>query len=416
MSFQFALLGGPSSGKTTGWAAAFHEFREAVSAPPLTSSLKAQYRRWNVKKQIGFRMRIPDGELKMELQKNSQLLDERPIRQWPGSTTRLLDNSQVDIQFDFVDIESDSEQGHRPVKSYTRQFKIFDPPGGVFTGRHELSAQTLKQLATCDGAIAFLPMDIILNALGPEPVEEDAIKLAVKQLVLAPVHGVLREMRQRGHYGDIFPVCCVISKSDICDQAQFGRVEDFLYNPDYGVISRLSADNPDMMLCVVPVSIVNPETGSFKAMNLQWPFLFAAAATIFRNHVELMAKADSDQQRAQDYDGQAAAYEGKACDFDAAAARLRQSGWFSRFASWWATGERVGTIRDLAARERREAAEKWEAAQSYRNSAGRKVQLAADDKELARDTWSALAVEGRHRNVKVFLGGRGVEDISLLMR
>lgn len=75
-----------------------------------------------------------------------------------------------------------------------------------------------------------------------------------------------------------------------------------------------------------------------------------------------------------------------------------------RWASPWRRFLRLVTERETVGMHRRAAA-------SYVTESGRKVRLANEDFELARDIWSSIAAEGReYRSLRVLMGGGDVED------
>jgi len=421
---RIALLGAPKSGKTVYWSALFHAFQDEITIPPLTPKIKQQYREMNINKKVGFRIDITNKWLEKQLAYNSHMLDAQPITKWPDPTMDL-DNLTADIKFDFVELDFDSSRSTytNRVNSYTRTIEVDDPPGGLFNDTVH-SIGHINRLRQADAAIVFLPMDAILKAITKTELDLEDIKQFNIDAALKGIKKVLEDVRAKNKYDDTFPCCFIISKSDECKAEDFPQVEDFLYNQDYGFINLISKEYPDMIICVCPTGILNPDTGNFQALNLEWPFLFAAAATIFRNHYDWMEKSEQDKRIARRYDNEAEnsakkakKHSDKAQYYARKARELASRNLFARGWAFLARGESVRRYRQdellfhrRANDHRSEADEKLETAKSYRNAAGRKINFANDDKQLAFDTWSSLSAEGAHRKIRIMVAGNMIED------
>jgi hypothetical protein len=115
-------------------------------------------------------------------------------------------------------------------------------------------------------------------------------------------------------------------------------------------------------------------------MNLEWPFLFAAGGTIFRNSLALRDDADEAI--------------GKAYELNQDAEKIIGQGWWYRFRRFL-DGEGVGV-------RRRQAREEL-------SRHGRLIRESEDDLGFARMIWTSLAIEGKDRGVHIFLGGDEVD-------
>ncbi len=327
-------------------------------------------------KKVGFRMEVNDTELEEVLSENAAKLKSRPIKDWPKATARL-NKSTVDVQFDFMPIDEDIE-----ASSYKRTIELFDPTGEAFKGRHDDSPAILAELKLCDIGIVFLPADEIINAMdaNSDIIDDDRLLEIMDSLILGQTTQLLKAMNRTILGNDIFPVCFVISKSDLIPKSKFASINKLILDR---IISRFSRDNKRFVVCTCPISIMNAATGNFQGINLEWPFLFAAGGTIFRNSLELMKAAEQDQSRARAADS----------DADRLEALYNRSKW-SYFWNWWSKSESFVSERRVA--------------RSYFNNAGRKIDEAADDKSLAADIWSSIATEGPNRGVWVFMAGEKI--------
>lgn len=147
------------------------------------------------------------------------------------------------------------------------------------------------------------------------------------------------------------------------------------------IVVPFSRRNRNLTLCVCPVSVIDPVSGNFEASNLEWPFLFAAAGTVFRNSLAL--REDADQARAYAQEEQRRADE------------LSNEGWsWNRFKSWWNDD-------GVSARRKRAA--------THLGKFGRLVGEAEDDRKLAKEAWAALGIEGKARQVRIFSDGQELD-------
>jgi hypothetical protein len=370
---KIALLGATQSGKTVYFSALSYQFRHSVAFIPLSPVQLDAYAQLGVSRRVGFRMSITSAKLEENLSHNAKLFSQRPIVKWP-EPTEDLDQSHVDIHFKFCDVEF---AGLREIETHRRTIEIYDPTGGALSGDHIDSEEIVGKLATCDIAIAFLPADIIAQC-----VEDDDMTALQNYLLMGKIFDIVIETHKHLDSEDILPLCFVISKSDVF----LNRHENFsndclntLYNQ---LIIPLSVEYKNIMLCVCPTSILDTETGNFRATNLEWPFLFAAGGTIFRNSVVLRDEADAACSSAQEW--------------EKSATTLEQSGFWNwnRFKNWM-DGNGVNARRLRAA--------------SYRNASGRLIEEADDDRELAKSAWSSLAIEGQARGVRIFMGGEEID-------
>lgn len=368
---KIALLGASRSGKTVYFSGLSYKFRHSVAFIPLSPNEIEAYSRLGVSRRVGFRMGITSASLEQTLSRNAELFSQRPIIEWPDPTEDL-DRSNVDIHFKFCDVEF---EGLRAIESHKRTIELYDPAGEALSGSHTDSEKIVKQLSTCDIAIAFLPANVIA-----ECVEDNDLTALQNRILMGKIVDIVMQTRKHMKSNDILPFCFVISKSDILENRHENFINDMnrmLYDQ---LIIPFSDENPNIMLCVCPTSVVDPETGNFRACNLEWPFLFAAGGTIFRNSIVRRDEATAARKEAQRE--------------DAAAEEQRQSGWWNRFTKY-IQGDGVN------ARRRRAA--------SYYDESGRLVDEADDDHELAKSTWSSLAIEGKARGVRIFMEGKEID-------
>ena len=394
---KIALLGVSGSGKTVYFSSLYHRFRNVKELPHLTPHQRAEYHRQGVNTQVGFRLSVKEIKLDGELAANASLLTQRPM-DWPEKTDRL-NNGTIDVQFDFVPLHhvsrgenwvfsgDDSErQSREPIghdaRSYMREIEFYDPAGGAFTGENRAAKEIEAELQSCDMAIAFLPIDKLLDVVmdidDPAEIDDDLLAEIKADFVFGRVTEVMQSMNKAVDNNDMFPVCFVLSKSDLIPESKIELVNRIVYDR---IIVPFSKTHKKLMVCACSISVVDADTGYFKAKNLEWPFLFAAGSTILRNSYNEMEEADEDFQRAEDAQSRASEIAGQA--------------WWRR--AWLAVWEGE---RESAYRER---------AREYTTDAGRKVKHARDDKELAHDIWSSVAAEQKQRGVHVFLAGESVD-------
>jgi hypothetical protein len=365
---KIALLGAPASGKTVYFSGLAYKFRNAIAFRRLAGAEAEAYRRAQVSRQLGLRISVSSSDLEHSLSENVKLLSQRPIDQWPDPTTDL-DRSIIQCQFNFRDIGAGKD---RSPESYSRTIELYDPPGEVFRGGHSDSDDIVEELGSCDMFVAFLPGDRIVECAR----QEDA-DLLQNELLLGKIVDIMMDVRQRMPKKDILPLCFVISMADLVTKDLVDTVNRMVYDE---LLIPFSEEHPNLLICVCPVSVLDPSSGSFRAFNLEWPFLFAAGGTIFRNSLDLRKEASSAQSAARRAEQRAQEIVG--------------GGWWNRFKQFM-KGEGAGVQRRRA--------------QSYRNEFGRLISEADDDRALARNVWSSIAIEGRWRNVRVFMEGDEID-------
>jgi hypothetical protein len=368
---KIALLGASRSGKTVYFSGLSYKFRHSVAFIPLSPDQLKGYADLGVSRRVGFRMGPTSAGLEKSFTRNSELFSQRPIVEWP-EPTEDLDRSKVDIHFKFCAVEF---EGLHDIESHKRTIELYDPTGEALAGIHERSDSIVKDLITCDIAIAFLPANVIA-----ECVEDNDLTALQNRILMGTIIDIVMQARKRMKSNDILPICFVISKSDILENRHENFINDMnrmLYD---NLIVPFSNENPNIMLCVCPTSVVDPETGNFRASNLEWPFLFAAGGTIFRNSIVRRDEAKLARNAARRAEDDAE--------------ELRQSGWWNRFTKF-IQGDGVN------ARLRRAA--------SFYDESGRLVGEADDDHELAKSAWSSLAIEGKARGVRIFMEGKEID-------
>lgn len=373
---KIALLGNTNSGKTVYFTALYHLYHNEIGDPYLTDGQRAEYERKNIDCKAGFRMFVENADLAAELQANAMKLMQRPIVDWPLPTERL-NKSKLDIEFDFIPLNV-----YNDIRRYRRTIELYDPAGGALTGAIMGASGILKELATCDVAIVFLPADVIANEIDADnigSIDENDLAYVRARYVLGETQRILDTMNSQTRPNDIFPVCFVVSKMDLVSRDKVDFVRDFI---DKCIVEPLSKRHKRFMVCVCPTAVVNPKTGNFSAHNLEWPFLFAAGGTIFRNSQGLMKEADR-------YSSYAATAEDEASDLEELYNRSKW-GYFKN----WLKSKGTETFNN-----------KKRAARSYHDSAGRKIEEADDDAALARDIWASLDAEGEGRGVRVLMNG-----------
>lgn len=375
---KIALLGPTDSGKTVYFAALARKYQNFVGFRPLPAAEQAFYRQAKVDRRLALQIEFTNAEHEAFINTQVGLLSRRPISEWPDATLDL-DGSDIRTIFHFAD----AFDVETPVDQYRREIAIYDPPGGALSGRHMASAQIVQQLKTCDVAIVFLPAELLLEAVEANDADQvlnGASFGKIREIIEACASKLGQEKAK-----ETLPVCFVISKADKLQNLPenvINDVSDMLYNH---IIKPLSRSNPNMIICVCPVSVIDPSTGNFEASNLEWPFLFAAAGTVFRNSFLVRDQADVSREKA------------KAAE--AAAEALRSEGWtWNRLKAWW----NDDGVRD---RMRRAAA--------YSTDYGRLVGQYEDDRALAKVCWRALGIEGKARQVRVVTEGRDL-DVSKL--
>jgi hypothetical protein len=337
---------------------------------------------------VGFRLDVADIDLESTLVANGELLMQKPMG-WPEPTNELA-KAQIAVHFDFVPLSSknlDTEEDSEPVRSYRREIEVYDPMGGVFLGSHKDSDTILRQLGTCDIAMLFVPAKVFLDVASEdedEQFESDLVALRAR-LAWGKIIETLGAIKGKLKDKETFPVCVVITQSDLLWSRRDATriINDLIYQH---LLIPLSEKYPHFMICGCLVSVVDTKSGNFKATNLEWPFLYAVGGTIMRNALDLKSEADKASELAE-----------KA---QAKAEQLASLRW----ASPWRRFLRLVTERETVGMHRRAAA-------SYVTESGRKVRLANEDFELARDIWSSIAAEGReYRSLRVLMGGGDVED------
>lgn len=368
---KIALLGASDSGKTVYFSGLSYKFRNSVAFSKLSAEEKNRYKKINAERRVGFRISVSRSSLEKDLSKNMNLLGAKPIDPWP-EPTNALDESNIECQFRFASVD---EESSADIEVHHRTIELYDPTGGALVGHAERSDAIVSKLCTCDVAIAFFPANIIANCA-----EDDDIDGLQNKLLLGKIIDIVMKARERMSGDDILPLCFVISKSDeLTNRHQnfINKVNEILYDR---LIIPFSRENPNIMLCVCPTSVLDPLTKSFRASNLEWPFLFAAGGTIFRNSLAFRDNA-ADAARL-------------ASDASRLAEETRQKGWWTRF-KLFMNGEGVG------AHNRR--------AREHLDRYGRLIRQAEDDHELAVNAWTSLAIEGKSCGVRVYMEGKEID-------
>ena len=377
---KIALLGAASSGKTAYFTALYHRFQNVVGAPIVTATRRAEYRERRVDRHVGFRLRIEDLELETVLKKNARFLTERPITAWPDPT-RIIDKTTITVQFDFVPVDEpldDSDDEASKPRSYQRSVTMYDPSGDSVDLTHNSAASIISELQTCDAAIVFLPATAFSAIPDDAELDDESLVDTIFWTALRTIMDIVVEITRRfERENDCFPICFVVSKFDLIEENKVARVRDAVNV----LLTQISKDNPSFMFGICPISVVDPKTGNFRALNLEWPFLFAAVAAIFRNSQELIEDARDDEQHA-------AAAEATAQELE----ELRRRSIWRRFRRWFSDGFKT------SATHRRVAS-------SYYDSRRRKIELANDDATLARDVLAAVEAEGAGRGFSVIING-----------
>lgn len=374
---KIALLGAPSSGKTVYLTALYHRFRHETGLPHLSVAQRKQYKSNGIDKKVGFRVQIDDCDLEAELSAGATLLMKHPI-QWPDKT-ESLNNRTIEVQFDFLPI---SKKGK--ASTYERSIELCDPTGGAFRGEHSESSDILEELKMCDIGVVFLSAKVIMEAIDPdtEDVDEDRLAEIRGGFLLGQTTQLLKKMNRTILGDDIFPVCFVVSMFDLVPPEKIKLINSIIIER---IIRGFSEDNKRFMVCVCPISVKHPKTGNFHGVNLEWPFLFAAGGTIFRNSLELRKEAEADESRAREAEENANRLE-----------NLYNSSKLDYFFNWaFSFGKESYVIEQGNSR-------------SCYNSAGRLIEESDDDKSLAVDIWSSIATEGPSRGVRVFMAGKKV--------
>lgn len=375
---KIALLGPSQSGKTVYFSGLAYKYRNFVGFRPLSESDREFYRRERVDRRVALQLGFATAAHEREVGEHISLLAQRPICEWPEATIDL-DRANVSCEFHFTDpFDEDNE-----METYRRKIEIYDPPGGALGGRHADSYTITKALCGCDVTMAFLPTDLLLKAV--EAKEPDILLNGsyfgkINEIILASAEKIRTE-----NANDLLPVCIILSKSDMLQNLPenvINDVRDMLYNQ---IVKPFSRKNRNMTICVCPVSVIDPATGNFEASNLEWPFMFAAAGTIFRNSLALREDAKDARLAAE-----------KA---ERSADELKSEGWtWGRLKAWWNND-------GVRARHR--------LAQSHYTRFGRLVGEAEDDRALAKSAWTALGVEGKARQVRIYAQGKEFDPATI---
>lgn len=370
---KIALLGPRYAGKTAYFSGLYSMFRNRVAMQKLSGEELQHYLSIYGTQRANFQLSIFDYSQEKILSEYSQMLRSRPVV-WPDSTLSM-DKTTVTCRFRFDDVSINRTQNST---NFEREFTIFDPAGSVVQGFHEDGESIKNELLTCDVCMVFIPSDILLDA-----VEMDDADALQHDLGLGIVTEIIQATQKKlNERDDIFPVCIVISKGDLLRDGDIQRINNMLYN---NFIIPYSEENPNLMLCVCPISVINPNTGTFKGKNLEWPFIFAAGGTIFRNSVAL-ARDASDVRF-------------KADQAKTLAENLKKESWWTRLKTYVADGVRVGALEEQV--------------KQYRSSHGRLIEAAQDDRDFAKNLWTSLAIEGKARNVVVMMDGKTIDPLEL---
>lgn len=371
---KIALLGPSASGKTVYFSGLAYKYRNFIGFRPLSKRDSEFYRREDVRRRVALQLGFLNSEHEREINNHISLLAQRPIREWPEATIDL-DKSDLRTEFHFTDAFDEDD----PIETFLRSIAIYDPPGEALVGRHQDSKDIVESLCGCDVAMAFLPADLIIDAAESDDADRvlnGAYFGKIKEIILSCAAKI-----ERDDANDIMPVCIVVSKADLLQNLPenvINDVRDMLYNQ---IIKPFSKTNSKLMICVCPVSVLNPADGNFEASNLEWPFMFAVAGSIYRNSLVLRDKAAAARKSGE--------------ESEKSAQDLRSQGLtWERFLAW---------ANNNGARERTKRA------QSYFSQYGRLVAEAEDDRALAKAALMALSVEGQARQVKIYIKGKELD-------
>ncbi len=372
---KIALLGPQKSGKTVYFSGLSYRFRDNISFIPLSPKQILEYEQIGVARRVGLHIEIGSSRLDRTLTDNMGLLAELPDGDWP-SPTEDLEQSSISCNFKFCDINM---PGLTDIDVHCRDIELFDPAGDAISGKHIDSDVIVKKLGTCDAVIVFLDSKQVIENL-----EYNDINKLRFRLNLGKISQIINDTAKNIPREEILPVCFVLSKFDLVTNLNETLIKQFEVCVYDMILKPFSVENTNIMLCVCPTSVIDAESGRFRAHNLEWPFLFAAGGTIFRNSLALRDKADDSWERAR--------------HAEASADELANSGWWTRM--WkYLDGDGVKVRRQRAA--------------YFRNDHGRLVTSADDDLEFSKNIWKSLAIEGSARGVRIYRGGKMCDPLEV---
>ncbi len=372
---KLALLGNVNAGKSIYLLSLYFAFRDVTSSPVLTPTQRKIYQDKGILNRVGLRLEINDDSQEKNFRADSSLLARRPIDKWPPSTD-LVTRIKLSVQFDFVPVDGGRNSCHK------REFEVFDPAGGAFTKLHEKSPDILHKIKTCDTgmvfcpAVAFTDEDNLLDALDDGNADQDNIERILRnKFAIGAVLDALKTINKQLASSELLPVCFLITMFDEIPDEKKEQVFNFIYDR---IVVPFSIDNDRLLICVCPVSVKDRKTGDFRPFNIEWPFMFSAAASILRNGKAL--------------EWQAATQRILADSKKEMANRLQSSEWWEQIGHFLFNWE---TWHDIS-----------KEAVSHHSSAKRCEIMANDEIALAAKVISSIAHEQGDRRIAVLAGGK----------
>lgn len=369
---KIALLGARAVGKTSYFSGLYREVSSSTFLPQLSASQMHHARGEGQSLQSGLQISV-EGALKKDFEIYSKNLASNP----PVFPPRSIDVDRLDLNvvFQFRKIAENTR-----TSAFHRRISFIDHAGGALHAAVDNWEAITAELDTADVFITFIDATAILTL---DPAERN------ERLGLGAIEDMIRKLRARIDEFDIIPIVFVVSKFDevFADPAGQARVTRFLHEE---FIKPYSEQWGNVAIFVCPIAVLDPKTGAFSGMNLKWPFLFAAGATVLRNSFLLYAQMEREKAAQRGMEAEAETRK-----------RLRKESPFKRLRLWFNEGFKTAdTFQNRA--------------DDYRRQARRSLEASEDDKELASLVWRCVQENAATTGCLTYLDGEQVDVLELM--
>ena len=384
---KLGLVGPKSAGKTAYLSGLCARFENQIAMRPLRATEFVALQNAGATEQMMFGLTLlAPNQLISAFKSNKALILANPITDWPDPT-KSLNALELQLRLQFRSI------GHEPgvttaVREHKKSLKFIDPAGEALDGslpaEHE---PTIEALEDCDVLMFLLDGALLEHLLGPEPASpkrEEAIRSTLQEaLQFDLIRKLSHRMRARMRDSDVLPVSVVITKSDQISEAALRRIDEYLYDD---VLLPFSEQNPNLLMCVCPISVYDPDYKAFSPQLLEWPFVFCVGGALMR---------------------QALAHKRAAASAASTASYKRSEA--NRLEAL-ASGDPLKRLWVLLFEEPFVTADdKRGSARHYEGEAEKEGRMSASERSLGVEVWRQLATAGGALGVKLWQNGRRVE-------
>ncbi|PVM88397.1 hypothetical protein DDF62_14460 [Caulobacter radicis] len=369
---KIALLGARAVGKTSYFASLYREVSSSTFLPLLDAAQMRDARGKGQSLQSGLQISV-QGQLKRDFELYSKNLASNPPVFPPRSID--IDTLDLNVVFQFRKIGENTR-----TSAFHREISFIDHAGGALHAAVDGWERITAELDTADVFITFIDATAILTL---DPTERN------ERLGLGAIGDMIRKLRERIDEFDIIPIVFAVSKFDEVQADPDGeaRVMRFLHEE---FIKPYSEQWGNVAIFVCPIAVLDPKTGGFSPMNLKWPFMFAAGATVLRNSFLLYARMEREKAAQRGMEAEAETRR-----------RLRRESPFKRLRLWFNEGFKTADTFQSRADD-------------YRRQARRSLKASEGDKELASLVWRCVQEYADDTGCVTYLDGKEVNVLEMM--